>query len=156
MVSMEFLIHIILTAALWPWGVKVADALGWQSYHLHVSTQPITEMSTSNISWKGGGGKGGRCVGLKTLPTSGADCLEIWEPQPPGTLWACNGTALPWYILYARATAIRLPSGVCGKRFFVFSKASKWDLGFTQPPTWRVPGFSVGENSRDVKLLACP
>jgi len=37
------------------------------------------------------GGKGGRCVGLKTLPPSCADCLEIWEPQPPGTLWACPG-----------------------------------------------------------------
>jgi hypothetical protein len=35
------------------------------------------------------GDKGGRCVGL-TLPPSCADCLEIWEPQPPG-LQACNG-----------------------------------------------------------------
>ena len=35
------------------------------------------------------GGKGGRCVGLTTLPLSCADCLEIWEPQTPGTLWAC-------------------------------------------------------------------
>jgi hypothetical protein len=34
------------------------------------------------------GGKGGRCVGL-TSPSSSADCLEIWEPQPPGTLRAC-------------------------------------------------------------------
>ena len=25
-------------------------------------------------------GKGGRCVGLTTLPPSCADCLEIWEP----------------------------------------------------------------------------
>ena len=30
-------------------------------------------------------GKGGRCVGLTTLPSSCADCLEIWEPQPPIT-----------------------------------------------------------------------
>ena len=30
------------------------------------------------------GGKDGRCVGLTTLPPSCADCLEIWEPQPPG------------------------------------------------------------------------
>jgi len=37
-------------------------------------TQPLTEMSTRNISW---GDKGGRCVGLKTLPPSGADCREI-------------------------------------------------------------------------------
>jgi len=46
------------------------------------STQPLTEMSTKNISW---GSKGGRCVGL-ILPPSCADCLEIWESQPPGTL----------------------------------------------------------------------
>jgi hypothetical protein len=37
------------------------------------------------------GGKGGRCVGLTTLPYSCAECLEIWEPQPPGTLRACPG-----------------------------------------------------------------
>jgi len=40
------------------------------------------------------GGKGGWCVGLTTLPPSCADCLEIWEPQPPGTLSTCNGIAL--------------------------------------------------------------
>jgi len=42
-------------------------------------TQPLTEMSTRNISW----GKGGRCVGLTILPPSNADCFEIWEPQTP-------------------------------------------------------------------------
>ena len=52
------------------------------------STQPLTEMSTRNVSW---GGKGGRYVGLTTLPPSCADCFEIWEPQPPGTLRACPG-----------------------------------------------------------------
>ena len=36
MVSLEFFIDIILPAALWPLG----------------STQPLTEMSTRNISWK--------------------------------------------------------------------------------------------------------
>jgi hypothetical protein len=36
------------------------------------------------------GGKGGRCVGLTTLPTSYADRLEIWEPQPSGTHRPCN------------------------------------------------------------------
>jgi hypothetical protein len=51
------------------------------------STQPLTEMSTRNISW----GKGGRCVGLTTVPPSCADCLKVWEPQPPGNLWACQG-----------------------------------------------------------------
>jgi hypothetical protein len=36
------------------------------------------------------GGKGGRCVRLTTLPHSCAYCLKIWEPQPPGTLRACQ------------------------------------------------------------------
>jgi hypothetical protein len=40
-------------------------------------------------------GKGGRCVGLTTLPPSCADCLEIWEPQLSGTLRASHGFALP-------------------------------------------------------------
>jgi len=37
------------------------------------------------------GGKGGRCVGLTTLPPSCADCIEFLEAKPPGTLWACPG-----------------------------------------------------------------
>jgi hypothetical protein len=40
------------------------------------STGPLTE-TTRNISW-----------GVKV---ASADCLEIWGPQPPGTLWACPG-----------------------------------------------------------------
>jgi hypothetical protein len=51
------------------------------------STQPLTEMSTRNITW----GEGGRCVGLTTLLPSCADCLKIWEPQPLGTLRDCHG-----------------------------------------------------------------
>jgi len=69
MVSLEFFFDIILPAAPWSWG--------WL----------LTEMSTRNISW----GKGGRCVGLTALLHSCADCLEIWEPQPPGNLRACPG-----------------------------------------------------------------
>jgi phosphatidylethanolamine-binding protein (PEBP) family uncharacterized protein len=36
------------------------------------STQPLVKMSTSNIP----GGKGGRCVGLTTSPTSCTECHE--------------------------------------------------------------------------------
>jgi hypothetical protein len=39
-------------------------------------------MVLAYISW----GKDGRCIGPTTLPPSCAVCLEIWEPQPPGTL----------------------------------------------------------------------
>jgi len=71
MVSLEFLIDIILPAALWPWCWAAPNRNEYQEYSL--------------------GGKGGRCVGLTTLPPSFADCLKIWEPQPPGTL-----RARPW------------------------------------------------------------
>jgi hypothetical protein len=51
------------------------------------STHPLREMSDRNIFW----GKGGRCVRLTAWPPSHADCLEIWEPQTPGTITACLG-----------------------------------------------------------------
>jgi len=51
------------------------------------STQPLVKMSTRNIP----GGKGGRCVRLTTSPPLCAECHEIWEPKPPGTLWATPG-----------------------------------------------------------------
>ena len=43
------------------------------------------------------GGKGGRCVGLTTLPPSRADCLKIWEPKSLGTLRACGEIAFAFY-----------------------------------------------------------
>jgi hypothetical protein len=61
------------------------------------STKPLTVMSTKNFLVS----KGGRCLGLKNLPPSCAECLEIFGPQPPGTLravQACNGTALPFIL----------------------------------------------------------
>jgi hypothetical protein len=67
MVSLEFFIDITLPATMALW-----------------STQPLPYTSTRNVFRGGGGGKGGRYEGLTTLPPSCADCLEIWEPQPPG------------------------------------------------------------------------
>jgi hypothetical protein len=46
------------------------------------------------------GGKGGRCVRLTTLTSSCADCLEIWEPQYPGTLRARAGLKKGYCIFY--------------------------------------------------------
>jgi hypothetical protein len=51
-------------------------------------TEPLTEKKTRNNTW---GGKGGRCVGLTTLPSSCAECFEIWEPQSLETLRAYRG-----------------------------------------------------------------
>ena len=68
MVSLKFFIAIILPAALWPWG--------WLSFYQ---------------KWVFPEGKGGRCLGLTNLPLSCADCLEIWEPNPPANMWVCPG-----------------------------------------------------------------
>ena len=48
-------------------------------------TQPPTEMSTRNISWVGGGGKGGHCVRLTKLPPSRASVLESGSLNLPET-----------------------------------------------------------------------
>jgi hypothetical protein len=47
------------------------------------STQPLTEMSTSPISW------GVKAACITTLPSSYADLYKFWEPQPPGALRLC-------------------------------------------------------------------
>jgi len=46
-----------------------------------------------------------RCILLTTLSHSRADCLEIWKPQPPGTLEVYPGLSrgsftLLTYIIY--------------------------------------------------------
>jgi len=51
------------------------------------STQPLTEMSTGNISW----GKGGRCLRLTIYPPFCADYLEIWKPYRPGNFKSFPG-----------------------------------------------------------------
>jgi len=58
------------------------------------SIQPLREISTRNISW---GRKGNWCMGLTNLPPSYADCVDIWEPQPPGTHRACLGLYRLWF-----------------------------------------------------------
>jgi hypothetical protein len=71
MVSLDFFIDINLPAAIWPSG------------RLNLQQKWVPGMFP--------GGKGGRCVGLTTSPSSCAESLEIWESQPPGTRRACPG-----------------------------------------------------------------
>jgi hypothetical protein len=59
MAILQFLVKLILLAVLWPW-----DDSGMSR-----------------------GGKGGRSLGLRTMPTSCADCLEILG----AALRACPG-----------------------------------------------------------------
>ena len=75
MLSLEFFIDIILSAALCIRG------------RLSLQQKWVPRIFP--------GCKGGRCVELKTFPHSRADCLEIWEPQTPGNLRACTRVALP-------------------------------------------------------------
>jgi len=58
-------------------------------------SQPTKKMSTRNISW---GGKGGRCIGLTTLPFHVPIVLSsgsLNRLEPSGPVQACNGIALP-------------------------------------------------------------
>ena len=80
------------------------------------STRPLTEMSTRNISW---GSKSDRCVGPTTLPPSCAECLEICEPQPPGTLRACPGIASHLPLLPLAEKVEGLPSQGQGDGWFL-------------------------------------
>jgi len=60
------------------------------------STHPLTEMSTEVISLGGGGGKGGQCVGLTTLPPLYATVLKSGSlnlPELSGPVQACRGIA---------------------------------------------------------------
>jgi hypothetical protein len=70
MASLEFFINIILPAALWSWGRLTSNRNEYQEYFLE--------------------NKGCRCVALTNIPPSSSDFMEIWEPQIPGALWACN------------------------------------------------------------------
>jgi hypothetical protein len=90
---------------------KVAGSIPYSdtgNFHWHnrsgrttalASTQPLTEMSTRNISW----GKGGRCVGLTTF---GADCLEILGAS---TFWSPQGLSRPVLDYFAFCSPRCLP-----------------------------------------------
>jgi hypothetical protein len=75
------------------------------------STQLLNRNEYQDVSWEKGG-KGGRCVGLTTLPPSYADCLEIWEPQPAGTLRASNRPVLGLLYLYLSILSYGLDDGL--------------------------------------------
>ena len=73
---LEFFIGIILPAALW--------SGAWLS---------LQQKWVRGIfpGWGGGvQGKFSGCIRLTILTPSYADCLEIWEPQTPRTISACN------------------------------------------------------------------
>jgi hypothetical protein len=69
-------------------------------------TQPLTQMSTWNISL---GGKGGRGVGLTTLPSSCADFHDIWDDAVSWNRQGLSGRiGLPFLYIYTQKSAIAL------------------------------------------------
>ena len=67
---------------------------------------------------------------LTTFPPSCSDCLEIWEPQPPGTSWpihACVRIAFPVSLLYYFVGVIDVTSVT----YLVLDEADRMlDMGF--------------------------
>jgi len=74
------------------------------------STQPLTEMSTRNIY----GGKGGRCIRLKTLPPSCAVVTKSGKLnflEPSAQLQACNEIYIYIYTIVPTACNTRAKNG---------------------------------------------
>jgi len=85
------------------------------------SIQPLMKMSTRNIP----GGKGGGCVRPTTSPPSHAECHEIWEPKPPGTLWAAPGLLRDTFTFYLYSFLLEAeltPGPWCGQKDYVNEK----------------------------------
>ena len=88
-VCMNFFHHKDLGNHLLQLCPKVVKHPVYVSYYLRVSASNRKEYQEYFL-----GCRGGLSVGLITLPPSCADCLEIWEPEPPGTSRACKGVTL--------------------------------------------------------------
>ena len=109
------------------------------------------------------GGKGSRCVGLTTLPPSCVDCVEIWEPQPPGTLLASNRPVpeLLYHLFYSLKSNL-LHSPVCFSAAFdvyawsatgslrPFALAAYRDISKPRPDS---SPWTVNIGTRDVTLV---
>jgi hypothetical protein len=127
------------------------------------------KMSTRNIP----GGKGGRCVRLTTSPPSRAECHEIWEPKPPGTLWAHRGLLRKSFTFFKLVlffyfptsnTPKRVPKGTRSKGNYAVFKSTTRIYGKTlnilrinnQQDASSILNFILSRNSTCFGQLLCP
>ena len=93
----------------WAWGSLVVKALryksavtlGIYSVAADISMCPRVDSASKNEYQDIPGGKGDRCVRVKTLPPSCAECLVFWslnQPEPSGPHRPVIGIALPFYL----------------------------------------------------------
>ena len=101
------------------------------------STQPLTEISTRSISVLD---KRGRCVRLKTLPTSCAVVMKSGNRnflKSSGPLQDCNGTVLPLCKVYIQLSCV--PNRPCCFRNFWHSASfcvKYWAAAVAYPGIW--------------------
>ena len=88
-VSLDFSVTYFLPTVPWPWG-RLRPLWKW--------------VPGTSLGVKAAGAWGWRLHHFHVL-----NVMKIWEPKPPGTLWACYGTALPLPYHY---TACILPHNV--------------------------------------------
>ena len=106
MMSLEFFIDVILLAIHSPGIDSASNRNVYQEYFL-------------------GGGE--RCSAHRADNLSCANFLESWEPQPPGTLWACPG-------LFRDSLSFTFTDRAwTGKHYLLLAAALWW---FAEEPCW--------------------
>ena len=104
---MRFLITTLFHTGAWGSLVvkalryKSAVTLGIYSVAADISMCPRVDSASKNEYQDFPGGKGDRCVRVKTLPPSCAECLVFWslnQPEPSGPHRPVIGIALPFYL----------------------------------------------------------
>ena len=124
----------------------VAGILHWQSFRPHYYPG-VDSASNRNACQES---KEGRFVGLKIFLPSCTECLEIWEPQPPGTLWTYDGPYWDCFTFTFNFTDIftgySTPTSASNSSY-----SSRWDCNFI--PYLKITTVMVAETTVNVYIF---